>query len=764
MWKNNRWVSVWRKKSIFWKTFWMVSLISVVSMLIFGIFVNQLMLNSQRSRIHELSLTQLRQTSQDVEMRLDVLEENMEQVLWSNDFVSLMVNPLSRNSDSNYRVLSSLNSYVEGNRLIKKAWLYVPALDEVYSSTGNYIVLDSSSEKMSIQSYLNTYAEHRESNDNTNCIIFHFGDRLLQVVDFCVPNFIGALFFEIDLDMLNQIVQANMSETVNDANRVYIFDEEGKALYSNKADTNTEEILLDQPELFLTDGNDNSDASWYLHQSEILGWSFVRSAKDAGGMAFGWDSIMGLMIPFLLIYFLISQMYSMYISRSIYRPINRLMQIADRGYHSEKHAVNSEEVHNEMDYLELVYTDALDENTQYRQLMNSISHDIMEQLFRSLLSGKSLSEEYIRGTLEGTGNSTLVSGLYVAIAMTLEMPEDRKPTIVETGLYQRSMISLISQHPEEFCQRFPFYMEKEVLVVVCCYDGDVSALGVKQDLKAFVEMICDKTQDLPYRILLGRGKVYNDIHSLRYSYQEALAEVRYQQYMDDESEEMASDGFDRKYYEERARQVVEMAEKGSREEAEAMAQVLISELGQSEEAKRQDYCEMIVDAMLEKLISGRVSSAELKELGLSHSSEELGQVIKNGEMDRYMMNFCSNAIRAIQSGSKKNRFKYVNDAKEYLEAHYFDGNLSLNSVSEAIGISAPYLSGVFNEVMKENFNSYLNSYRVKQAKQFLEETSQSVAEIGYKCGFNSAQSFSRVFKKHTGFTPGQYREKKRGGV
>ena len=65
-------------------------------------------------------------------------------------------------------------------------------------------------------------------------------------------------------------------------------------------------------------------------------------------------------------------------------------------------------------------------------------------------------------------------------------------------------------------------------------------------------------------------------------------------------------------------------------------------------------------------------------------------------------------------------------------------------------------------MIKENFNSYLNSYRVKQAKQFLEETSQNIAEIGYKCGFNSAQSFSRVFKKYTGYTPGQYREWKKG--
>ena len=85
------------------------------------------------------------------------------------------------------------------------------------------------------------------------------------------------------------------------------------------------------------------------------------------------------------------------------------------------------------------------------------------------------------------------------------------------------------------------------------------------------------------------------------------------------------------------------------------------------------------------------------------------------------------------------------------------------SITCLLYTSSPYLSGIFTEVNKGGFSSYLNAFRVEQAKQFLKEAEESVAEIGYKCGFNSAQSFSRVFKKHTGFTPGQYRERQKEG-
>ena len=76
-----------------------------------------------------------------------------------------------------------------------------------------------------------------------------------------------------------------------------------------------------------------------------------------------------------------------------------------------------------------------------------------------------------------------------------------------------------------------------------------------------------------------------------------------------------------------------------------------------------------------------------------------------------------------------------------------------------------YLSSLFAEVTGQNFSGYLNEFRIEQAKLLLRTTGRTITEVGYKCGFNSVQSFSRSFKKFTQMTPNGYREsqKEQGG-
>jgi ligand-binding sensor domain-containing protein/AraC-like DNA-binding protein len=96
------------------------------------------------------------------------------------------------------------------------------------------------------------------------------------------------------------------------------------------------------------------------------------------------------------------------------------------------------------------------------------------------------------------------------------------------------------------------------------------------------------------------------------------------------------------------------------------------------------------------------------------------------------------------------------------EKIYRDENLTLKLLASKISIHPQTLSQIINEQMKKNFNDFINSYRLKEAKKRLmnsNESHHSILGIAFDIGFNSKTSFNRVFKKHIKMTPSEFRKK-----
>jgi AraC-like DNA-binding protein len=88
--------------------------------------------------------------------------------------------------------------------------------------------------------------------------------------------------------------------------------------------------------------------------------------------------------------------------------------------------------------------------------------------------------------------------------------------------------------------------------------------------------------------------------------------------------------------------------------------------------------------------------------------------------------------------------------------------ISLQEIATASGLSAPYFSTIFKDEMGENLSNYLNRLRVEKASVMLAETDLPISGIAAACGFEDQSWFSKIFKSHTGLSPGKYREQ--GGM
>jgi AraC-like DNA-binding protein/ligand-binding sensor protein len=96
-------------------------------------------------------------------------------------------------------------------------------------------------------------------------------------------------------------------------------------------------------------------------------------------------------------------------------------------------------------------------------------------------------------------------------------------------------------------------------------------------------------------------------------------------------------------------------------------------------------------------------------------------------------------------------------AERYIWENY-TRKICLQEVAEASGLSAPYFSTIFKDEMGENLSNYLNRLRVEKASTMLTETNLALSEIAGACGFEDQSWFSKIFKTHTGISPGKYRE------
>jgi len=117
----------------------------------------------------------------------------------------------------------------------------------------------------------------------------------------------------------------------------------------------------------------------------------------------------------------------------------------------------------------------------------------------------------------------------------------------------------------------------------------------------------------------------------------------------------------------------------------------------------------------------------------------------------------SSALTFRDSQTNKQYAGMIQQAKEYIDHHYMDPNLSLNQVAAQVNLSPSHFSVVFSQEACQTFKEYLTEIRIKKAKELLRMTTLRSAEISYQIGYNDPHYFSYVFRKNTGLSPSEFR-------
>lgn len=98
----------------------------------------------------------------------------------------------------------------------------------------------------------------------------------------------------------------------------------------------------------------------------------------------------------------------------------------------------------------------------------------------------------------------------------------------------------------------------------------------------------------------------------------------------------------------------------------------------------------------------------------------------------------------------------VREAQKFIEEN-FKRDISLDEVSQQVNISPYYFSKLFKKRTGENYVEYVTNIRMKKAKELLRNTNLSIKEICLETGYSDPNYFSRMFRKHEGISPTEYK-------
>ncbi|MGG1876079.1 response regulator [Paenibacillus cisolokensis] len=133
-------------------------------------------------------------------------------------------------------------------------------------------------------------------------------------------------------------------------------------------------------------------------------------------------------------------------------------------------------------------------------------------------------------------------------------------------------------------------------------------------------------------------------------------------------------------------------------------------------------------------------------------------LLPRGALFRYLHEIMDHYHTHLGDGSEA----HVRRAKAFVESSSLR-EISLQQVAGHLHLHPGHLGELFRKVTGTTFGDYVTELRMKRAMELLAASPAKVSEISLLIGYEDVKYFSRLFKKHVGKTPSEYREETQAG-
>ena len=443
---------------------------------------------------------------------------------------------------------------------------------------------------------------------------------------------------------------------------------------------------------------------------------------------------------------------SLVLSRSNYKPIQKLVQkIVDQ----DTMADQEQEGINEFEIITNKWTDVQNKNEELSALLNRQRPMVVASCLRRILKGKFKTSEEMEATLKSANiNLSYRYNFVILLPIPVEdsFEEDKNLRIM----------TVLAGFMQPFIHVYGLDMLKDngIAVIVNC--GERTAGEKNVDIRLSVaDHLCRELEtryeiSIPFYI----GRIYEDVMDINRSFLESAAIASDYHMLGNQKVIL----FEEIGYEEQNIQypILEQALfiqclKQANEEAALKA--LDNMIGEIEPLKSfvitQCLCFDIINITiktLDQLKGFELKNVDLKKLITFKSLPEFRE-----KMAGLTIEMCRQFAEFKDSRNNERKSEIL----DYVNCHYGDSSMGLESVADEFGVSSNYLSRFFKQETGCSFIQYVTMIRMDRASELLVNSNKQIKEIVAEIGYIDVANFVRKFKGYEGVTPGQYREKMR---
>lgn len=329
----------------------------------------------------------------------------------------------------------------------------------------------------------------------------------------------------------------------------------------------------------------------------------------------------------------------------------------------------------------------------------------------------------------------------------------------ERELIPISVKNLVEDHLRDY-YRFAIFNTSLGITVIAAID----ARNTQTDFISLLDDICKETKRiLEVAVTIGIGHGTQQLETVGVSYQSAADALGYKAivgsgktiYINDmEPVNRGKLEFDSRD-EANLASVIKFGNPGS------ISQVVREIVGKMEDAKvhARQYQAYLLSVM--NSITRLMQQYDLNLVEMFGSQEEylemLTGVQKSEEFITWLTSVACRMNEALSQERDKTKKRVIVDAKQYIQDHYQDPDLSVEMICRELHMSPAYFSTMFRKETGQTYVNYLTEIRLNQAVELLKTTEDKTYVIAQKVGYQEQNYFSYVFKKKFGVSPSKYR-------